>query len=656
MKTRRIFHIFLVVFAFFIILNMGIHMVRTNRFNQQSHAIEEGDNQDCTFVFAPQNGNDISWTRSANVDGEPVELYACSFEGIFGNKSEIEVTNWTARFDFMSDCYLNSAWCGILEIHQFEGAEEKVQTLDLRKIEKETVTLNFYEDGDIYLFPTHKGDYIIYYPDAGAREIPVVATAMEEGKASIGIIIYWNQEKSFTAPTYSVTYEMKKGYFQGREAFICLVTSILWVMILIAGISVHITQSVMQKRVERELTKNEIERKTAEKMLDELIKALAFSIDAKDGYTHGHSERVAEYSLKLAQKLNLTSEECKEIFYAGLVHDVGKIAVPESIINKPGKLTDEEFEVIKRHPGRGEKILKQIEDMPYLALGAKYHHERYDGKGYPSHAAGEEIPKLARIIAVADAYDAMTSQRSYRKTLDQRIVKQEIWKGIGTQFDPVVAKQMIALIDADVNYDMREKVDETYNLINEIQTNEFWKDYDPKSIKSETVVMSDTTIKYFTEFICSVEHWMNPVREVEITEQGVEIVFHSKTKEDASFIWNVPIAIFYSSEDGKPLGGNFKEIAVFMGAGYSWKTEHAKWEESHLIRKEAFGDWNNWLACNKAGLEYRFRARREINSIIVTLDNDLLCVEGRIDLLEGFDKKVYLCISGENCMDGSVSR
>lgn len=188
----------------------------------------------------------------------------------------------------------------------------------------------------------------------------------------------------------------------------------------------------------------------------EVMEALASAIDAKDKYTRGHSARVAEYSKRIAEKAGKSKEACDEIYYTALLHDVGKIGIPESIINKKGRLTDEEFETIKQHPVLGAKILENIKDSPYLSIGAHYHHERYDGKGYPDHLKGEEIPEIARIVSVADAYDAMTSLRSYREPIPQQTVREELVKGSGTQFDPVFAKIMLHLIDLDIEYKMIE--------------------------------------------------------------------------------------------------------------------------------------------------------------------------------------------------------
>ena len=191
-------------------------------------------------------------------------------------------------------------------------------------------------------------------------------------------------------------------------------------------------------------------------LTDQVLESLAHTIDAKDSYTNGHSERVAIYSRMLARKLGLSKEDQQKIYYMGLLHDIGKIGIPKEIINKESKLTDEEYQLIQSHSLNGYKILEDIRSLPDLALGARWHHEKYDGKGYPDHKAGEEIPFLVRIIAVADSYDAMTSTRSYREFLPQDVVREEIRKNSGKQFDPVVAECMLRIIDSDKNYSLHE--------------------------------------------------------------------------------------------------------------------------------------------------------------------------------------------------------
>lgn len=203
-------------------------------------------------------------------------------------------------------------------------------------------------------------------------------------------------------------------------------------------------------------------------LFEQTAEALASAIDAKDSYTRGHSARVAEYAEKIAGLAGKSEEECEEIYYAGLLHDVGKIGINDSIINKNGRLTDEEYAQIKRHPVIGKQILSSISESPYLSIGANYHHERYDGRGYPEGLKGDDIPEIARIIAVADAYDAMTSRRSYRKTIPQQMVREELVKGIDTQFDPKFARIMLHLLDIDEEYMMQER-DEKAGKVGEME-------------------------------------------------------------------------------------------------------------------------------------------------------------------------------------------
>lgn len=188
----------------------------------------------------------------------------------------------------------------------------------------------------------------------------------------------------------------------------------------------------------------------------QIVQALAASVDAKDRYTHGHSSRVAEYSREIARRAGFSRTEQDDIYMAGLLHDVGKIGISDAIINKPAKLTDEEYAAIKTHPAVGAEILKKITDLPWLVVGARWHHERYDGRGYPDGLAGEAIPEIARIIAVADTYDAMTSNRSYRGSMPQERVRAEIERCKGSQFDPAFADIMLNMIDEDKDYRMRE--------------------------------------------------------------------------------------------------------------------------------------------------------------------------------------------------------
>lgn len=212
----------------------------------------------------------------------------------------------------------------------------------------------------------------------------------------------------------------------------------------------------LQEEVKKQTALAEDRRQSVERLSLQMVQSLANAIDAKDSYTNGHSTRVAKYAGMIAEKMGYTGEQLERLRYAGLLHDIGKIGIPEEIINKPAKLTDEEYAVIKTHSAIGGSILKEITEIPEIAVGARWHHERYDGRGYPDHLAGEEIPELARIIGVADSYDAMTSNRSYRGLLPQEVVLSEMEKGKGNQFDPQIADVMIELIKNDTDYTMHE--------------------------------------------------------------------------------------------------------------------------------------------------------------------------------------------------------
>ena len=191
----------------------------------------------------------------------------------------------------------------------------------------------------------------------------------------------------------------------------------------------------------------------------EVMLALAKAVDAKDHYTNGHSSRVARYARELAARMGKSEKEQEDIYCMGLLHDVGKIGIAGEILNKKGKLTTEEFDVIKSHTVIGYDILKIITEIPGLSTGARWHHERFDGNGYPDGLSGEDIPEEARIICLADCYDAMTSRRSYSTPKSQEAVRAEIIRCKGTQFDPDIADVLVEMIDDDKDYSLRELAD-----------------------------------------------------------------------------------------------------------------------------------------------------------------------------------------------------
>ncbi len=189
--------------------------------------------------------------------------------------------------------------------------------------------------------------------------------------------------------------------------------------------------------------------KELEEMFLQATIAMGNALDAKSPWTKGHSERTVHYAEKIARKMGLSSEELHNLTIGGLLHDIGKIGTYDDLLHKTEKLTEEEFNIIKKHPEEGEKILKSIKQLEKIIPVVKYHHERYDGKGYPEGLAGEDIPLLARIVHVADAYDAMSADRPYRTALSQEQVIEELRRNAGTQFDPQVVAVFLAILNEE---------------------------------------------------------------------------------------------------------------------------------------------------------------------------------------------------------------
>lgn len=216
------------------------------------------------------------------------------------------------------------------------------------------------------------------------------------------------------------------GYFFGVVA-----GSIAWFTWLIIRAQISRTLNAAREQV---------------RMGNETIMTIARTLDARDTNTSMHSERVSEYSVMIARKMGFSEAECENLRKAALLHDIGKIGIPDSILNKPFRLTDEEYAIMKTHVTKGAEILKNITGIDHVVEGALYHHERYDGKGYASGLKGKEIPLYGRIICVADAFDAMTANRVYRKQLDIDYVLEELVRCSGTQFDPEIADIMISLV------------------------------------------------------------------------------------------------------------------------------------------------------------------------------------------------------------------
>lgn len=217
-----------------------------------------------------------------------------------------------------------------------------------------------------------------------------------------------------------------------------------------------ITADIFYKhyRIQQEQSEKEMEREVhaticeARQLMVSSVAAISQMIDEKDRYTSEHSHRVAEYARLIGAHMGFAGEELDSLYRSALLHDIGKIAVPDAILNKPSRLTDEEFDIMKQHTVWGRKILEGLEFLPQADCGASYHHERFDGKGYPAGLKGGQLPEMVWIISVADALDAMGSDRCYRGHCDRDYIIGEFRKLSGTQFEPAAVKAVVELLES----------------------------------------------------------------------------------------------------------------------------------------------------------------------------------------------------------------
>ena len=256
---------------------------------------------------------------------------------------------------------------------------------------------------------------------------------------TFGFILFSNSDEEITDFVIKATPEAKITDYP--LYYILLFMIFINIVFLSINIAVVIKDHQYKVRTEHD-----------RKIIIQSMKTFTNFIDAKDKYTRGHSIRVGFYTKKIAEKMDFDEDELDNIYYIALLHDVGKINISDSILNKPGKLDEEERNIIETHTTNGAQILKDFNSVPHIVEGARYHHERYDGKGYPEELAGEDIPLVARIICVADAFDAMNSDRCYRKAYPMERIIKELKEGAGKQFDPEVVKVMLELIEENVFY------------------------------------------------------------------------------------------------------------------------------------------------------------------------------------------------------------
>jgi len=293
--------------------------------------------------------------------------------------------------------------------------------------------------------------YVSYYLEGYESEAKVIPFSdlkaitynnLKPGRYVFKIAVLDSQQKkAVESGSYVIIKEtqMYQNWWFRLYFILVSILIICWITWFITRTSVQ--KTVLKQQFELEYAKKQIE------MGNETILSIARTVDAKDSNTSEHSVRVSQYSVAIARRYGFDEKKCENIRQMALLHDIGKIGIPDAILNKPAKLDDEEYEIMKSHVVRGGEILKDFTLIENVAIGALYHHERYDGKGYCAGLKGEEIPIEARIIGIADAFDAMTANRVYRKRLDIDYVLGELRRCRGSQFDPELTDIMLELID-----------------------------------------------------------------------------------------------------------------------------------------------------------------------------------------------------------------
>ena len=439
--------IFVLTFAVTVMI-MITGVVKTNIYNGTRHKSVFSDSE--LFAEQDQPGRDVTvtagvrdstWSKAFDLENEGIEEHnyqAYTVDFYVTNNTNDEVRDFSFKLNFKDNTFLLSAWNGSLEVHQNADGKETVDLIkDLREFDPSQHVVNtFSADGET-LVRMGKGDHLIYLPSTSvnAMEVPI-----EPHEATVPGIIMYCPIGSDIAKSMSVEleYSFHRKLISEPLVWVALVLAAIWLIALIIYTIISIQIRKYNERHERD---NEI--------INESMETFIGFIDAKDPYTNGHSIRVAKYTRIIAEELGYKGEELERIYYVALLHDCGKIGVPDNILGKPDRLTDEEFEIIKSHTVRGGEIMSHFKSLENAGEGALYHHERYDGKGYPEGKAGEDIPFIARIICVADSYDAMNTNRVYRNKLSKEHILEEIERCKGKQFDPNIADVMISLIKND---------------------------------------------------------------------------------------------------------------------------------------------------------------------------------------------------------------
>lgn len=375
------------------------------------------------------SANGLYGSLTANATGyynpSTKNYYFASTEGVYlynlDNASHKKVSRKISIEGIYADDYL------------IEGKNIRLSS-DVNRLSIQFSVLSFVNDKHYNIYYKLDGVDSDYRQMSSSDNYKIDYTNIKGGNYNISIYTEdLDGTRSFNTISLNITKD-KKIY---EEAWFWVIITIL-VIIVIILVNFFIISIKNKSAKKRE---NELKGITIES-----IEAIARTIDVKDSYTNGHSIRVGHFSRIIGKELGIEGENLDNLYYIALLHDIGKIGIPDAILNKPGKLTDEEFAIMKSHTTKGAKILADISTIPNIVEGAKYHHERYGGGGYPEGLKGEEIPYIARIICCADCYDAMATRRVYKDPYPKEKIIDEFEKCKNTQFDPKIADVVIKLI------------------------------------------------------------------------------------------------------------------------------------------------------------------------------------------------------------------
>ena len=415
----------IVIFSVF-----AVHCHNVDAYNKETHVITGNgrDDNDVSVDVHERGQSTDTWDKQDAELG--VTLKGVIYEATIENDAKNQLTDWTLTVNIDEECFINNAWCGVVEIHQLSGDTEKVQSLNLRNCDHDSIELDHHISGNDIMIELEPGSSFTYYPSSVDNE----ATVDSESSLNVGVILY-SYDTDVDVSDITFQYHMEKGYFENNAGSWLTFALVAWVICLMTCAALMLMAQRYEKRISE---KN--------KQVEEALDVFTKFVDAKDPYTEGHSERVAENARLIAERMGFKQKRCREIYYSALLHDIGKCYVPDEILKKPSRLTDEEFATIKKHTIWGAEMVGNYKSIPEARDAALYHHERYDGKGYPTGRAGEDIPLIGRIICVADSYDAMNSNRVYRKKLSREVIVDELKKNSGTQFDPKIVDIFLQIL------------------------------------------------------------------------------------------------------------------------------------------------------------------------------------------------------------------